>query len=66
MRQMKKVKHELKQKQIDDEKLYFDKTKQLDEKHQKKQKFLVEDNERDLTGMEKKYQQKLNKMKQEL
>ena len=45
---MKGEKNELKQKQIDDEKIYFDKTKQLNEKHQKTQAYLHDDNDKDL------------------
>ena len=43
MREMKKVKHDLKHQQIEDEKKYYDKAKKLDENHNQKQKMIYDE-----------------------
>lgn len=63
---MKGDKNELKQRQNDDEKKYFDKTKQIEEKHLKTQQYLHDDNAKDLQATEKRYQNRLEDMKEEL
>ena len=41
---------------MEDEKKYFDKTERLEEYHMKKQKYMVDENQDNLTNMEKKYE----------
>ena len=66
MKDMKKVKHDLKQQQIEDEKKYFDKSKKLEVDNSQKQKMMYDEQDDHLSITEKRYQEKLGVMKEEL
>lgn len=66
MRDMKKVKHDLKHEQIEDEKKYYDKAKKLDENHNQKQKMIYDEQDDQFSHTEKRYEEKLGSMKEEL
>lgn len=63
---MKGEKNDLKQKQIDDEKIYVDKTKNLEERHETKQGLMHDNHKKDLLETENKYQTRLENMIEEL
>lgn len=66
MREMKKVKHDLKHQQVEDEKKYYDKAKKLDENHNQKQKMIYDEQDDQFSQTEKRYEEKLDSMKEEL
>lgn len=66
MKKMKGEKNDLKQKQIDDEKIYVDKTKNLEERHETKQGLMHDNHRKDLLETEQKYQTRLENMIEEL
>lgn len=60
---MKKNKNDLKQKQVEVEKVNFDEAAKLDVYHSKNKNIILDDYENDYISTEKGYQEKLSKMK---
>lgn len=63
---MKKVKHDLKQEQVEDEKKYYDKAKKLDQDHNHKEKMIYDEQDDQFNSTAKRYEEKLSSMKDEL
>lgn len=66
MKEMKKRKQDLKKDLVDEEKKYIEKTEIIEQDHKKKEIYTVEDQDSQLTDMERNYESKLTKMKEEL
>ena len=64
MKEMKKRKQDLKKDLVDEEKKYIEKTEIIEQDHKKKEIYTVEDQDSQLTDMERNYESKLTKMKE--
>ncbi len=63
---MKKNKHDLKKQQVDDQKKYIQSTDILEKDHKTKEQYIVDEHNDLLADLQKKYSEKLYKMKDQL
>ena len=66
MKKMKKLKNDHKHTQVEEEKTNFDDAAKLEDKHFQNKKLILVDNDRDLKETEKAYEERLDKMKEDL
>lgn len=66
MKDMKKKKQDLKKDLVDDEKKHIEKTEITEQDHKRKEAFMVEGHDNQLFEIEKDYEAKLARMKEEL
>jgi len=66
MKDMKKKKQDLKKDLVEEEKKYIDKTENIENDHKKKETYAIQDQDGQLGDMERGYESKLGKMKEEL
>ena len=66
MKNMKKKKHDLKKQQTEDEKQYIENTDILEKDHKTKEQYILNEHSDFLGDLERRYEEKLGKMKEEL